>query len=264
MPQAAITRPPLAVTTSVWRAMFLREALSRLMRGRAAWVWILLEPVAHIAFLMFLFSTVRVRVVGGIDTPVWLMVGLLAFFMFRRPAQSGMNAIGQSQALFTYRQVKPVDPVLVRAVLEGFLMAVITGLLIGAAVAIDLAPLPSDPLAVLAAFFGLWLFGLAFGLITSVVNELAPEAGRLIGLSMQPLYFFSGIIFPLDKLPSPYREWILLNPIAHGLEAARLGFAPLYRAFPELSVPYLFGCGLVGVFFGLALHKRYALRLAAR
>jgi len=53
------------------------------------------------------------------------MVGLLAFFMFRRTATQTRNAVSSNQALFAYRQVKPVDPVLVRAGLEGFLMVVI-------------------------------------------------------------------------------------------------------------------------------------------
>jgi capsular polysaccharide transport system permease protein len=53
----------------------------------------------------------------------------------------------------------------------------------------------------------------------------------------------------------------LFNPIAHGLEAARLGFAAHYHAVPELSLGYLYGFALVSVFFGLALHRRFALRL---
>jgi capsular polysaccharide transport system permease protein len=264
MAELAPARPPFTVTMAVWRAMFLREAVARMSRERAAWLWLVVEPAFHIAFLMFLFSTIRVRVVGGIETQIWIMVGLLAFFMFRRPAQQAMNAIGANQALFTFRQVKPVDPVLVRAVLEGFLMAVVTILLLIGAGLVGFANVPADPLAVVAAFSGLWLFGLGFGLVVSVANELTPELGRFISLLMQPLYFFSGVIFPLDALPSPYREWLLLNPVAHGLEGARLGFAPLYRAVPELSLPYLFGCAMVTVFFGLALHHRFAIRLAAR
>jgi capsular polysaccharide transport system permease protein len=55
-----------------------------------------------------------------------------------------------------------------------------------------------------------------------------------------------------------------LNPIVHGLEAARLGFAPTYQAIPETSIGYLYIYALVAVFFGLALHVRFARRLAAR
>lgn len=257
-------RTPAAVTLSVWGALFLREAVNRLSRERAAWVWLLLEPVAHIAFIMLLFATVRVRVIGGIDTLVWLMVGLLAFFMFRRTAQQAINAVGSNRALFTYRQVKPVDTVLMRAVLEGFLMLLIATILFAAAAFFGIEVIPADPLTVLAVFCGMWLIGLGFGLIASVASELLPELGRLISLLMQPLYFLSGVIFPIASLPQPYRGWLMLNPLAHGLEAARHAFAPYYRAAPETDIFYVFGFAVALVFLGLALHYRYSSELAAR
>lgn len=249
---------------SVWRALFLREALLRISKERAAWVWLLLEPVVHMAFLVFLFLTIRVRVVGGIDTPVWIMVGLLSFFMFRRPALQAMNAVGANQALFTYRQVKPVDAVLVRVGLEGFLMVLIAIIVLGGAGLYSLRVVPADPLAVLAAFFGLWLVGLGFALIASVASELVPELGRFIGMAMPPLYIFSGVMFPLDKVPQPYRDILMMNPLPHGLEAARLGFAPYYKALPDASLAYLYAYALVIVFIGLALHRRFEARLVTR
>lgn len=257
-------RSPFTVTLAVWRALFLREAVARLSRERAAWLWLLAEPMVHIVFVMFLFTTVRVRVIGGIDTVIWVMIGFLAFFMFRRPAQQAMGAVAPNRSIFTYRQVKPVDTVLVRAGLEGFLMVLVAVILVTGAGLYGLAAVPADPLAVLEAFFGLWLVGLGFGLIGSVAEELVPLLGRIITLSLQPLYFFSGVIFPLARIPSPYREWLLLNPVAHGVDAARLGYAPYYQAVPELSIAYLYACALGFIFLGLALHYRLADRIIAR
>jgi capsular polysaccharide transport system permease protein len=264
MPPSGDLRSPADVTLSVWRALLLREALSRISRERAAWIWLLLEPVVHVVFLVFVLIAVRMRVVGGIDTVIWALVGLTAFFMFRRPAQQAMNAVGMNQALFGYRQVKPVDTVLVRAALEGFMMTVISVLLYAGAGLVGFDMLPDDPMMVLTAMLGLWLAALGFGLIMSVASELLPELGRLVGLIMTPLYFFSGVMFPIARLPSTFRDWLALNPIAHGLEAARLGFASHYRAIPELSVAYLYGCALAAIFLGLVLHRRFALNLAAR
>jgi capsular polysaccharide transport system permease protein len=90
---------------------------------------------------------------------------------------------------------------------------------------------------------------------------LIPEMGRIIGMAMMPLYFMSGVMVQIGAVPEPYRSWLLLNPVAHGLEAARLAFAPYYHAFSDLSVSYLYGCALVLIFFGLALHVRFANRL---
>ncbi|MEP6588756.1 MAG: ABC transporter permease, partial [Polaromonas sp.] len=124
--------------------------------------------------------------------------------------------------------------------------------------------IPADPLAVLEAFFGLWLVGLGFGLMTSVAVEMVPELGRVIKLIMMPLYMISGVMFPISIVPQPYRDWLLFNPVAHGLEAVRLGFAPHYHAVPELSIAYIYGFALVSIFLGLALHRRFALSLATQ
>ncbi len=75
------------------------------------------------------------------------------------------------------------------------------------------------------------------------------------------MYFLSGVVLPIASVPQPYRGWLLLNPVAHGLEAARLAFAPYYHAIPELSVAYLYGFALVSIFLGLALQVRFANRM---
>jgi len=259
-----IQRSSLNITLAVWRALLLREALSRLFGKRTAWVWLLLEPAVHMAFLVFVFVVIRVRHVGGIDTTLWLLAGLLAFFFFRRTGTAASNAVGANAALYTYRQVKPVDTVLVRAALEGVLMVVVAALILAAAAVLGVDVMPDDPLGILAAVFGLWLLGLGFGLVVSVIKELSEDMGNVVGLAMMPLYLLSGVIMPLSIIPYPYQEWLLFNPIAHGLEAVRLGFAPYYHAVQGLSLAYLYEFALVLLFFGLALHARFAQRLVTR
>jgi capsular polysaccharide transport system permease protein len=65
-------------------------------------------------------------------------------------------------------------------------------------------------------------------------------------------------------VPHPYYDWLLFNPIIHGLESIRSAFAPEYHAIPELNLSYLYGFALGAVFFGLALHNHFATRLAAK
>lgn len=257
-------RTSTEITFAVWKALFLREAVFRISKGRAAWFWLLLEPLFHVAYLMVLFSVIRMRTVGGISTALWIMVGLLAFFMFKRTATQAMNAVGANEALFAYRQVRPVDAVLVRAALEGFLTTLITVLGLSVAGLFGLAVVPAFPLMVMEAFFGMWLLGLGFGLITSVASELAPEFGNFIGLALTPVYFISGVIFPVGSVPPPYRDWLLLNPLVHGLEAARLGFAPYYHAVNELNIYYVYGTALVTIFLGLVLHNRFEMKLVTQ
>lgn len=261
--RAPFHRSQFGITFSVWRALFLREALTRLTAGRAQWFWLLLEPVFHAAYLILIFTAIRIHSVGGIETTLWITVALLSFFLFRRTAIQTMHGISANRALFSYRQVKPVDTVLVRSALELFTSLFVFAIILTGLSLFGFAVLPVEPLAVFAAITGLWVLGTGIGLIASVAAELLPELGRLITLAMTPLYFASGIMFAPASVPQPYRDWLLLNPIVHGLEAVRLGFAPHYHAAPEHSLTYLFCWGLITLVFGLSLHRRYAWRLAA-
>lgn len=257
-------RSSLSITLSVWRALLLREALTRITGGRVPWLWLLLEPVAHIAFLTTIMTVIGHRVVGGINAVLWIVTGLLAFFFFRRTVYQGSSSVASNAALFAYRQVRPVDTVFVRVFLEGALMLLISIIVFAGLGILGVSVSPDDPILVLLAIGGLWLLGLGIGLIFSVSTELVPETNFVLTFIMMPLYIVSGIMVPIASIPMPYRGWLVLNPIVHGLEAARLGFSSYYHVVPEFDLAYLYVFALVAVFFGLALHQRFAQRLIAK
>lgn len=259
-----MNRNPIAVTFAVWRAIFLREALDRLFDMRFAWFWLLAEPVLHIAFITFVMTVIRVRTVGNADVVVWIIIGMLAFFLFRRTAVQVTHAVDSNRPLFTYRQVKPFDPAIARAVLEGFLMAIIALVILGTAALLGHQTFPVDALLVMQAVFGLWLFGIGYGLVASVLMALVPEMEHVLKIVMLPLYLISGVIWPLASIPLPYRDILMINPIAHGLELVRMGFFPYYHTVPGFSMPYLFAWGVVSIMLGLMLYRRFAIQLVMR
>ncbi|MCP3669850.1 MAG: ABC transporter permease [Gammaproteobacteria bacterium] len=257
-------RSPLAITLSVWRAIFLREALDRLFKERAAWVWLLVEPVMHIAFFVWVFAVVRARNIGGIDTSVWIMVGMLSFFLFRRTAIQVMHAPSSNKAFFSYRQVKPFDTALMRGVMEGFLMIMMSVIVLFIANLLGIPTIPGDPLLVIVTCGVLWLYGLGYGLVASVLMELVPELEHVLQILMLPLYLISGVIVPISSIPYPYQDYMMINPIAHGLELVRQGFAPHYHTASGTSLGYILAFAMTHVFLGLLLYRRFALRLVMR
>jgi capsular polysaccharide transport system permease protein len=260
----AETRDPLTVTLSVWQAIFLREALDRLFDMRGAWFWLLLEPISHIGFIVFIRTVLRVRTIGGVDVVIWFSIGMLAFFLFRRTAMQVTHAVDSNRPLFAYRQVKPFDPAIARAVLEAFLMSIVSAIILLAAALLGHGSLPDDPLLALFAAFGLWLFGLGYGLVASVWMRLVPEMKHVLNILMMPLYLLSGVIWPLASIPQPYRGWLLFNPIAHGLELVRQGYVTHYHAAPGIEAGYLYFWAVAIVFLGLLLYRRFDMQLVAQ
>jgi capsular polysaccharide transport system permease protein len=116
----------------------------------------------------------------------------------------------------------------------------------------------------MVALSALWLSGLGLGLMMSVANELVPEIGKITDMLFRPLYFLSGIMYPVSAIPPGYRDWLLVNPFVHGIETLRAGFFPQYHAVDGVSLSYLLGFALVTLCLGLALHVRFGGRLVAQ
>ena len=198
---------------------------------------------------------------GGADTALWIIVGMLAFFLFRRTAIQTMHSIDCNRAFFAFRQVRPFDAAFVRAGVEAFVMAFISLFMFLAAAFTGRNPLPHNPLLVIAAIGGLWLFGLGYGLVASVTIRLVPEMTHILQILMMPLYLLSGVIWPIASIPPPYRDWMMVNPLAHGLEAARSGFFATYHTVPDVSLSYLYLWALCSICLGLGLYRGFETRL---
>lgn len=254
---------PFTNTLTVWQALFLREALDRFFGSRAAWAWLLVEPSMHIAFMGGVWGMMRRNSMGGIDVSLWIILGMLSFFLFRRTAVQTLHALDCNKAFFAFRQVRPFDVALVRASVEAFSMFFISWFILGVAAMLGLNVLPEKPLTVLLALAGLWLFGLGYGLITSVGMRLVPDSGHIFQILMMPLYLISGVIMPLTFIPVPYRDWLLWNPLVHGVELVRLGFFSNYHTL-DVSFSYLYAWVLGSLALGMALYRGLETRLVTQ
>jgi capsular polysaccharide transport system permease protein len=268
------TRTPAQITLSVWWAIFLREALDRLFEARAAWLWLLIEPIIYISLHAFGLETFRIHQVGGIAINMWIIAGFIGFLLWRRTWVQVLHGIDSNRAFFAYRQVKPFDVAVVRALLELFLMVPISMVIIAIAMgtghaitpdALNPVWLPADPLLIVASILGLWLFGLGFGMITSVAMRFVPELDHIFKLIYLPLYYVSGALLPISLfVPAPYQYIFLVNPVVHGLELIREGFLPSYHTLAGVSLAFLYAAALGSVLIGLAMYKRFASKLVMR
>ncbi|WP_144096974.1 ABC transporter permease [Croceicoccus sediminis] len=260
----ASRRTPLQVTLSVWKALLLREALTRLFSQRASWFWLVAEPMAHIAIMSVLFTVIRQRTVGNMDAELWLVLGLTGFFLFRRAAIQGGAGISSNRSLFVYRQITPVDAVLVRSVIELLVMVLVMIIAFTALLMFGIDITPYDPIGAVVAFLGLWFLGVGFGLILSVAAELVPELGSVIKMMMRPVYLLSGVIIPLSAIPEPYRSYLMYNPVSNGLEAMRAAFSEFYHEVPSTSLSYVYICALFMIVVGLMGHRVFRREIIAK
>ncbi|WP_367379133.1 ABC transporter permease [Halomonas sp. PR-M31] len=79
-----------------------------------------------------------------------------------------------------------------------------------------------------------------------------------------PLLILSGVIFPINYIPHEFRQYVLWNPIVHGLESMRLSFFEGYHTLDGIDMTYLWLWALGLMTLGLMLHVRFAGRLKAQ
>lgn len=251
------------VTRSVWHALFVREALARTTADRMAWFWMVAEPLAMIAIMVSIRSFVAGgRYIGGIEFITWIVCGLFGFFLYRDNMIRSIGAIAANKALFTYRQVSPVDPVLIRCYLEGLIKTFVLLLFVFVGSLLGLGLIPENSMVAISAWCGLWMLGAGAGLLLSVVSSLVPEIGKIVRLSSLPLLIISNVMLPINYLPYHIQQILLFNPVVHGLEFFRLGFDSKYRfVSDDISVSYFVFCILLVNLVGLMLHVRFSSKL---
>jgi capsular polysaccharide transport system permease protein len=237
-------------------ALFLRELKTRFGKYRLGYLWVVLEPLAHMLVLFAVLGLLARHAMPDISFPVFLICGLLPFFMFSGIALRSLNAIEANLGLLSYRPVHPVDTLLARALLEFLINFTVFGLLMvimwlsGEQVVLNNIPV------FIAVWLLLGLLGLAFGLIFMVIGHEYPVSEKVIPLLIRPLYFGSGVMYSLEVIPPEYRGWIMWNPLLHAFELLRHTVSPNYDV-ANISLLYLAFCTLVTLFIGLALYKAF-------
>lgn len=248
-------RSPWEVQRSVVFALFIRELKTR-FGGR--WIgafWVLLEPLAHVLMLLMIFGFVQHRVLAGVEYSVFLLVGLVPFFMFKNLVVRLMEAVDSNRGLFGYRQVKPLDPLISRALLEVTLYSVVYLIVLAVLGWFGFQFFPARPLELIGVSTLLILMGAGLGLIFAVTTNEVPQLCSFVRIAFMPLYLISGVIFPVSSLPPEVLSWLLWNPVLHALELSRGYFFPQYHVLHQVSLEYVAGVAIGAVALGMSLYR---------
>ena len=250
-------RGGLSVMRAAIRALLLRELQTRFGQYRLGYVWVLLEPLFSIGIMIFLFGTVMQRTLSGMEYEIFLLNGIIPFFMFRSGVTQALSATQSNKGLFSYRPVKPIDALLARIFLEFLLKFIaytffsLAFLWFGSSISFEHIP------ALLFYWLLLFIFMLAFGLIFMVIGDFSKEVGKFLSVGFLILYLLSGILYSIQIIPVQYREYLLWNPLIHIIELMRHAVAPAYELVSGISLSYFVIWIILSLFIGLLLYKRF-------
>lgn len=245
-------RSPWQIHKAVIFALFVRELKTRFGHFKGGFVWMLIEPLAHIIIMSLIFSYLRDRHLPGIDFPVFMVSGIVPFLLFKNVAIRVMDGVTSNRALFSFRQVKPMDAFLARTLLDSLLSLTVFAILLTGMSWIGLDVPFKDPITVLFVYVCLMFGGLGLGMIFCVTTYYMPESKAFIRMLFLPLYLLSGVIYPISRIPHQYHDWLLWNPVLHAVETLRGAFFANYHMTQGVQPIYFIMAMLVVLFLGMS------------
>ncbi|WP_252151593.1 ABC transporter permease [Acinetobacter terrestris] len=239
------------------RALILRELQTRFGQYRLGYLWIFLEPLLTIGALVVLLGTIRERAAPGIEYEIFLINGIIPFFMFRTGIMQGMGSVESNKGLFTYRLVKPVDALIARNILEfllkftAYISFSAIFLWFGYAMSFD------NILQLLSYWLILFIFMFGCSLVFLIIATFSREISKVLSLLFLIIYLTSGIIYSIHIIPPQYQALLLYNPLIHIFELMRHAVAPSYALVHGISLSYVILWTIFTLFIGLLLYKQF-------
>ncbi len=252
-------RSSFKIFLAVQNALFLREVNVRFSAGKLGYFWVIFEPLLQI----FIFVAVKMMLFGtnsSFDYPVFITLGFVGFNFFRHIVDQAMGAFNANKGLYAYKQVKPIDTIVSRVLVEFLVTSIIVFIfvLFGLYFGFDLNV---DNLGMLLLSF-IWLtfFSVGFGLFTAVVSTFYDSLKKVIKLVLSPLMFVSAVFYSMQDMPQALKDLLYYNPLAHFMELIHANyFTVLNDDFVDYT--YMLMWTLIPLYIGLWSYRKLEKRI---
>lgn len=219
----------ILIQLDVITALILRETRTRFGNTYLGYVWALIEPLLWVATFYFIFNFLGKATPWGTNILSYIATGMITFLTFRQVVMVCMNAIDANKALLFYPQVKPLDLMIARFLLEigtiGSIFIIIVlcnGLFFGVWGVEDIAQ-------IIAALLMVGIFAMGIGMAIGGLALYFDSIRRIVPPLIRVMFFTSGIFFSPSQIPYAMQSILMLNPVTHAIEMVRDGYFVGYK-----------------------------------
>lgn len=217
-------RQSLTIQKRVVHALLMREIITRYGRHNIGFLWLFVEPMIFTLGITALWTATKS--LHGSDLPIvgFALTGYSSILLWRNVANRCSRAVEANAALLYHRNVKIIDLMLSRIILEmagatiSFMVLAITFIALG------FMAMPADLSLMLTGWFLTAWFAASLGLNVGVVSETSEVFDRLWHAFTYILFGLSGAGFLVDWLPENMQKVVLYIPMVHGTEMLRHGY----------------------------------------
>jgi len=237
-------------------ALVLREMSTTYGRSPGGYLWAIMEPVAAITLMTFIFSAALRTPSLGTSFALFYATGFLPFTLYMQLSSKIASALRFSRPLLRYPGVRYIDTIIARFLLNILTYVTVSYLLITVIMGIYDVRTILDLRIIVVAFSLTALLGLGVGCLNCYLSMRFHTWGTLWGILTTPMLIMSCVIFIFEDVPSQFQNILWFNPLAHITGLMRTGFYPTYEA-TYVSVPYVLFFGLITLTMGLVLLNRF-------
>jgi capsular polysaccharide transport system permease protein len=236
----------------------MREIITRFGRENLGVLWLVVEPMIFTLGVATLWTASGLHHGSPIPIVAFAVTGYSSVLMWRNSVGRASSAIAQNKPLLFHRNVRAIDVLLTRIILEiagataSFLFLSLLFIFIG------WMPVPVDLMQVVFSWGMLAWFGMSLALVIGAGTAFSEIVERVWHPAAYLLFPLSGAAFMVDWLPTNMRNVVLLLPMVHGVEMLREGyFGDVVATHYDLG--YMAACCLT-----LSLAGLYLVREASR
>jgi ABC-2 type transport system permease protein len=184
------------------------------------YVWSLLRPLLLFAVLLFVFTKI-IRIGSGVDHyPVLLLFNVVLFGFFSEATQGAVTSVVNQEGIVRKTQFPRLVIPLAVVVTSLFNFAVNLIVVVVFLLAFGVSPQWTWlllPLIVVALF----VFATAVSLLLSSLYVRFRDAAIIWSVLSAALFYATPVLYPIEAVPSTYRDLISLNPLTPLFEQAR-------------------------------------------
>lgn len=242
----------IAIQSRVIGALLHREVLTRYGRHNIGVLWLAFEPMLFTLGIAALWYTAKLHTVSQIPVIAFALTGYSSVLVWRNAANRSIHAVAVNIGLMYHKNVKVLDILIARSLLEIVGGTTSFAVLTLAFVAVGAIDWPQDVVTLLGGWGLLCWFAIALSLVVGALSERSEMLERVWHVATYLLFPLSGAVFMVDWLPEAAQEAVFWLPMVHGVEMVRHGY--FGSVVPTHESPFFFiTVNLVLTLVGLAL-----------
>tara|TARA_Y100001978_G_scaffold202152_1_gene222372 strand:+ start:718 stop:1563 length:846 start_codon:yes stop_codon:yes gene_type:complete len=224
---------------NVINALLFRELTTKKSFSYLGFFGVIFEPLIVTGIYLITLRLIRARIDVGINPILFFGTGIILYSFFISTFTRSLSAIEANRNLFYYRQVKPIDTVIARTLIEIMVISIVYSLILAIVFYFNSRIILDNLPLLIGTFILITILSFSVGVLALIIGYKFKWIRKFTPVFTRPIFFTSGSLFSVNLIPNEFKKYVLWNPLMHASELARYSLDNNYVLYKEISLTYL-------------------------